>query len=357
MRLLPLHTMRLPVGAALAAIAVLLCAFRVFPPGNTDVVGAAFLIVQALCLPLAVQYPRVAAAIYTVSFPASVVLGYSPGIMFFGALFLIVTLNSIGHHRFSATVACITAVFGFYSADEQRFIVDSTALLIFIFLAISAFSTGWWIWRVRKQRIDDNIKADLRRKEITSLLHDTVAADLTSLIVKLEKLAITTPERSDELTRAAQTARSAVTNTRALLGELNAPESERGATASVPLSTTINGMIETLEAHGFEVDSHVRLNPAVNSSLINLALERTLKEATTNIVKYATPASVVTLRADANREEIDILISNAHRRQRSSVGSSKLGLQTMHSNLEAVSGTLTIENDSQNWHLKLNVPL
>ena len=357
MRLLPLHTMRLPVGAALMTIAVLLCAFRLLPFGNTDAVGVALFIVQAACLPLAVQYPRGSAALYSLSFAVAIVLGYSPGIMLFAVLFLIVTITSVGRHGAAIALTLVVTILGFYSADEQRFIVDSTALLIFFFLAISALSTGWWIWRVRKQRVEDNIKADLRRREITSLLHDTVAADLTSLIVKLEKLAITTPERSDELTHAAQTARSAVTHTRALLGELNAPESERGSTASVPLSTTLNRIIDELQSHGFRVDSTVRLNPPVSSSLINLALERTLKEATTNIIKYATPASEVTLNAHADRDDIDITIGNVHRRQRSSAGSSKLGLQTMQSNLEAISGTLTIENDPQRWILRLNIPL
>lgn len=103
--------------------------------------------------------------------------------------------------------------------------------------------------------------------------------------MQAEKLAITTPQRTDGLQELAGTARNALDRTRQLLSTLN---THPISTPAVSLPIILNNTAQQLRDHGFTVTMTANLPNHINNSINNAALERVLKEAATNIIKHAT---------------------------------------------------------------------
>lgn len=193
----------------------------------------------------------------------------------------------------------------------------------------------------------------IRRQQLTSLLHDTIAADLTSVIVQLEKLAITTPERNAELKNVARTSRDALDKTRQLLTTLNT-QPNSGSTPSLP--TTLEAMVQRLRDHGFTVTTTTDLTTPVTMTLHNTALERVLSETVTNIIKHATPQSLVTVSASSDDQGVTLTITNAYTPKKRTSESPRLGLASMSNTLYTVGGALKTRSNNKEWVTTTHIP-
>lgn len=313
----------------------------------------ALIIVQALSLIAAPNHPHISITAYIVAFITALLAGHSTGLEIFLGVFLITIIASIGHHLLAALIIVTITLGGFYSPTETQIKLDLVALVIFLTIAILAYLFGFWVHRNHQHHQRAQHLQQDRRRQLTSLLHDTIAADLTSVIVQLEKLAITASDHQDELSSTAGTARNALNRTRQLLATLNAQPDTR-PTPSLP--STLNQLKKRLSDHGFTVESTTELATPVTKTLHNTALERVLSETVTNIIKHATPQSLVTISTTSNDHGVTIAITNACTPTKKPSASTYLGLTSMSNTLHTVGGTLKTHDTNNKWATIAHIP-
>lgn len=345
---------RLPTTVILATLALIFSSASILNEYLITPLITVLIITQALSLIVAPRYPRISTGIYITAFLGALLAGHSTGVELFLGVFLITAITATGHHLLTLLVAVTITLGGFYSPDKAHFAFESIALMIFCTIATLAYLLGLWIHRNHQQRLNTQRAQQARRQQLTSLLHDTIAADLTSIIAQVEKLAITTPQRHDELKDIARTARNALDRTRQLLTTLNT-HPNTAPTTSLPI--TLDTTTKRLRDHGFTVTTTTRLTTPVTMTLPNTALERVLSETATNIIKHATPHSAVAIDTTSDDEGVTITVTN-HRIpvQAKPTGSIHLGLTSMSQTLHTLGGTLITRSDEQEWITIVHLP-
>ncbi|WP_293773514.1 histidine kinase [uncultured Corynebacterium sp.] len=345
---------RIPTTALIAALAFIFSSVGMLYERPTTPLVTALILAQAFSLILASSRPRISTTIYLMSFAAALLAGRSAGIELLLGVFLVAIVASVGHRLLSVAIIPIITLGGFYSPIEAHVQFDFVALIIFLTITALAYFLGFWVYRNYQQHQHAQHLYQTRRQQLASLLHDTIAADLTSVIMRLEKLAIVESENQEELKSIASTARSALDGIRQLLETLNA---RPGVSRTLSLPGTLDILTKRLRGHGFTVISTMDLSTPVTRQLHNIALERMLSEAVTNIIKYAAPHSVVNIDAKSNEQGVTLTISNARamRREKSS-DSMHLGLSSMLDNLHAVGGALKTRNTEGGWVITAHIP-
>ncbi|MGM1323635.1 sensor histidine kinase [Corynebacterium macclintockiae] len=341
-------TQRLPTTAILASLALIFSGASLFNEDSpTPLITTVLIVSQALSLILAPVTPRIIAGIYITTFLAALLTGHSAGLELFLGIFFITTITATGHHLLALLIAVTITFGGFYSPNKANFTFELIALMVFCTIITLAYLLGLWIHRNQQQHLDTKRAQLARRQQLTSLLHDTIAADLTSVIAQVEKLAITTPQHRDELRSVARTARNALDQTRQLLTALNT-SSNAEPTTSLPI--TLDTTTKRLRDHGFTVTTTTQLATPMTMPLPNTALERVLSETATNIIKHATPGSAVVIDATSDDEGVTITVTNQHTPARASrTDSTHLGLTSLSHTLHALSGALTTHSSDQEW--------
>lgn len=348
-------SLRVFTASFLLLFCVIFWAARVFilsavTPGT----GVIFLVVS-LCLPLSVYAPKTAASIFTALFTFISFTDRNPEILVFTALALIASITALGHKKLSLVIGFFITALGFYSTDHQAFIIEPPAAIVFLILIISAYGIGWAIQYLKTEKQKNQVKLLFKNREIKRWLHDDIAADLTSLIVKLEGLAITTPQRATELKFCASTARKSIFETRRVLRQLNISNSTSPYENTIGTSTFLQMTNSKLQAHGFCVamKTDIELVPPV--AFIDLVIQRCISEATTNIIKYAIPYSEVKIEAKINKKSIYIKLSNTHEQKIHLDNSDGYGLKSMASQMATISGVVHIEQTATQWATTLEV--
>ena len=345
---------RLPTTMILATLALIFSGVSIFDENPRTPLITALIIIQALSLIVVPRHPRISTGIYITAFVGALLAGHSTGVELFLGIFLITAITASGNHLLAVLVAVTITLGGFYSPDKARFTFELTALIVFGTIAVLSYLLGLWIHRNYQQHLKTQRAQQTRRQQLTSLLHDTIAADLTSVIAQAEKLAITTPQRHDELKSVARTARNALDRTRKLLTTLNTHPSTE-PTASLPI--TLDAITKRLRVHGFTVTTTTRMATPVTMTLSNNALERVLNETATNIIKHATPRSAVVIDTNSDDEGVTITISNEYcPTHYTPTGSTHLGLTSMSHTLHAVGGALSTHSNDQEWVTVVHIP-
>ena len=331
---------RFPTTLALPALALIFSGTSIISGTNITPLITTLIILQALSLITSPNHPRTSAATFTASFIGALLAGHSTGLELFLGIFLITTITAFGDHLLAVLIAATITFGGFYSPANSRVEFDIGAAIIFLTIITLAYLLGFWIQQTRQ-------------KQLTSLLHDTIAADLTSVIVQLEKLAITTPERNAELKNTARTAREALDKTRQLLTTLNT-QPETHPAPSLP--TTLEAMTQRLHDHSFTVTTTTELSTPVTNTLHNTALERVLSEIVTNIIKHATPQSHVIISATSNDQGVTLTFTNARTPTKKTSASTHLGLTSMSNTLHTVGGELRTYSANKEWVTTAHIP-
>lgn len=349
-----MNVQRFPTTLALAALALIFSSISIIADAKVTPLITALIIIQALSLITSPSHPCPSAAAFIISFAVALLVGHSTGIEIFLGVFLITAITATGHFILSTLIAVSITLGGFYSPLKSRIEFDPVALIIFLTIITLAYLLGFWIQHNYQQRLASQCAQQDQRKQLTRLLHDTIAADLTSLIVQLEKLAITTPERHTELKNTACKARDSLNNVRQLLTALNT-QSDTSPTPNLP--TTLEELTQRLRDHDFTVTTTVDLTTPVTTTLHNIALERVANEAITNIIKHGTARSAVTIDATSDDQGVTFTATNLHTftKQKDSA-SDQFGLTGMLNTLHAVKGTLTTCSDNEKWILTAHIP-
>lgn len=334
----------------------MLWGLRVLFVAPVDVPTGAMFFVLAMTLPLSAIMPTAAATLNLLLLTVSSFLGEVPNILVLSSIFIVVVIVVQRHFGTAAVFATLTTVLGFYSHEEREFNFDVSALLLFTIMMVTAFAAGRWIdvWQTReKQR---KLQEKQRQEELTNLLHDTVAAGLTSLIVRLEALAISTPEKRLAIEQCAATARKSMLDTQYLISELNTALGGAPPFNIYSPAELVEQAISVLRAHGYQVEADNQLDAVRVCDSITKALNQTLSEATANIIKYATPTSRVTIRAKATENEMVILLANTFSSGTQQSRSSRLGLRSMKRTIGALGGEVEIKQSAPHWSVCLTIP-
>ncbi|MDU0479451.1 histidine kinase [Staphylococcus chromogenes] len=196
----------------------------------------------------------------------------------------------------------------------------------------------------------------MRKVELARQLHDTVASDLTAVIVKLEGMAIKVPECADDLRVCVQSARQAMFGTRQLLQNLTA-QRELGQVKKAKLDNILLATIARLAGQGFNVKGRFETSGLELPESTVEVLSQSLQEAVTNILKYADLNSEVELHVCVESRRLVVSVTNAPAVGARCDYSEGRGLENMATTLARVSGYLQIRQSPGCWMVMLSVPL
>ncbi len=345
---------RFPTTLVLTAIAIVFSGASIISDKTMPPAVSALIIVQAMSLIASPNHPHKGTALYIAAFLGAIILGHSTGLELFLGVFLITTITATGHSLLTALVIATITLGGFYTPATSGFTFELGAMTIFFTIIILSYLVGFWIHRNHRQHLATVRAQQEQRTHLSSLLHDTIAADLTSVIVRLEKLAIHSPEHRNELRGSAQTARDALKTTRKLLDTLNA---NLDSYPAPPLPMTLESTSQRLRDHGFHVTTETDLAIPVTMRVQESAVERVLKEAATNIIKHAVPESHVKISAVSHDHRVTITMTNSYTPAKRHPTATQRGLTNMSNTLQAVGGELSTQVSSNKWVTNIHVPL
>ncbi|MEJ5929198.1 histidine kinase [Corynebacterium sp. H128] len=349
------QSVRFALVTALCVLMLFLWSLSVFVVSPTEAPTRFLYLALVLCVPFAAFSPRTATWFYLLLFTFTIFSDLNPGILTLTAIVLLAILVAQHKHVTGFIFAALIVLLGFYSPEHHRLEGDPESFIVFTAMLVFASVIGWWIDRSRRQQRRREETSNLRRRELAALLHDTVAADLTSLTVRLEALAITTPDKASQLQTCAQLARKTMADTRTLLQELNEPIDQTTSRPVPALNETLHEVTELLRSHNFNVQTTTELTSFPSQEHINRALHQCLHEIATNAIKYAAPSSTILFTAFIDNERIEITMTNEYSPNHNIKNSSKLGLESIRKRLAAINGVMTIQQTSKQWKIALAI--
>lgn len=205
-------------------------------------------------------------------------------------------------------------------------------------------------------------ESQLLRSEMARDLHDTVAASMTRIVMRVEaaKLRGDLPDSvMDDLEYILETGRQGSYDLRALLIALR--DSDQ-TVASTPLwnidslQQVVQERGAELEAAGFAVEMAVDVDDERLPASIRNTMGKVVVEATSNILKYAKPASTVTILLEQEDAHIEALFLNRVGSRRSRT-ERHLGLVGIRERLTALGGDLENHQAGNTWVLSARLPL
>nr|WP_256472853.1 histidine kinase [Corynebacterium lipophilum] len=205
---------------------------------------------------------------------------------------------------------------------------------------------------------DNDIRA--RRTSLARALHDSVAASLTSVVMRAETLSLQqgfAAEIQVELAAIAEQARDSMKEVRGLLRILSSDSSSCSSDLEPSAADQFHQIVSFLKAHGFTVETRgsfraLSLNP--NGLVV---LREVLKEVATNIIKYANPGSTVTLTVEDHDGYVTIsFINTVGSRKPASDLTTGLGLPAISQLAEGIGGDMRTVSSSTRWNTELRIP-
>ncbi|WPF66119.1 sensor histidine kinase [Corynebacterium sp. 22KM0430] len=337
-------------------------------PWEVNAESALWAAILTTSVALIVRYPLLGTLTFVLMFTLTI---------FFAHLFLpsnvflcAVVMGLVGYHgklRLVLFTGVAVGILGLIDRNSKTIEADFSAILIWEgFMAVTAFA-GWTLGRKVRQKIElaeqwrDEYRK--RREELASTLHDSVAASLTSIVMRSEVLAMQEKEGSTlhgELSGIAEDARITMSQVRSLLSLLNAPQDRQEKPSAPTLVETVKEITAKMRNHNLSVTV---VDESEDVQITNPTLEilhKVLLEGATNAIKYATPGSEVLLHLEGSDGGLHIRMSNQiagekERRGRlsSSVLSSGLGMRMIRRSVASMGGKLFTHSDGKTWTLSI----
>lgn len=253
-----------------------------------------------------------------------------------GALSLQASLNGVAGQL---TVALIGTLIGVNVGGRKRYVE-----------AIIARSRQLLLERDQQGQI----AAASERARIAREMHDIVSHSLT-VVVALSEGAAATDDRErarDASTAAAATARSALTEMRAMLGVLRDGDSDAPLAPSEPVSP--QRTVDAAQRAGYPVTlttaGSLEVSPAVR-----FAIGRIVQEGMTNAMRHASAAQRISVRVEHSAESVIVDIENDGVSGRP--GTSGFGIRGLQERAVHVGGTLRSGPAGENsWVLHAELP-
>lgn len=355
-------------ATALAVSAVALVALLVHQGGLTEnrvapAVHAAIILVavSALCAPLP--------AVITTGILLQIVAVHpelrSP-VVIFGMLSVVVAVAMVRHPLVSGVCAlCLwyLALTGIAAGDFIPEDLESAAILGALFVAAWAGAIVLRESIISRHHDSERFKHQIEeeREKTVKALHGSVAASLTSVVLRSESMAMTATDSSrEESLLIAEDARRAMREVRELIRFMRADAGSdfENSAAREPytLYENLTTTMGTLRSHGFTV-----IDSGVNEeslSRIQLAHGYTVfRELKTNILKYGDRDKPVILAAVSDDDALTVAIQNSIADATPDVHmTTEIGLRDASSLVHSDGGTLTFNTDGATWRCELTFP-
>lgn len=350
----------------IAGIAILFLNIVVQP---TAFFGAAALLTTVLniaCLVGVTRFPLLAWFVYLELFLltsfSSVV--YVPSFVFIAPLMVIAVISQ-GNVVAGIVGSIILWYAGSINPTASIFLpTDLMAATVWaIFLALSVM-VGWILNRniIQRRKLIGQWEADVenRRQELGQALHDSVAASLTSVIMRLEAAQLQrslSVETKAELLGIAEQARESMREVRNLLKVLSKGSSPQSSDLAPRIAVQLEKLAERFKEHGFTVSMTCHHLFLYISAEQRVTIRAVLSEVATNIIKYAEPGSTVGISLAHQHGYATISIANKVKdSQHDPLLSTGIGLTTASSLMEGIGGKITTVSGKADWSTELCIP-
>lgn len=192
-----------------------------------------------------------------------------------------------------------------------------TAVFLGVFL-FAAWATGYVLraFLLSRERQAERLKEELERERDRTVkaLHGSVAASLTSVVLRSEALAMVGDEKTAQAARLiADDARRSMQEVRQLIRFMRSesPEESTDSDSFAPptLNVTLQTFTEALRSHGYSV-TETGLNGTGLSTITLRHAPSAFREIETNVIKYADKNRPVIVAAVEDDTEIEIVVQN-----------------------------------------------
>lgn len=240
---------------------------------------------------------------------------------------------------------------------SKGFVPDSDPLNLSLPLVLYAVAIviGAALRKTRDQRLAAEQRAAEQREALMTALHDSVAATLTSVVMRSETLALTQtdPSAADSAEAIADDARRAMGEVRDLLRVMKNESVTQGVKS---LEEDLDTMVSFLSSHGFVCEPDIKLGKTGQLALPQ-KLSLVFSELAVNILKYAQPESRVSIEASSTSKNIDMRITSSIAAQQSrQFMTTSLGLGEIARRVRRVHGTFGSGKEADHWVTRLSLP-
>lgn len=368
-RTLPLSTSDTPwrIAAAVSSALVLAAvALLLFSGTGSDIgrpmvsLAVAFFACAAFVLPL-VSFLCMAVLLQLVAaFPD-----------FSGPFFVlgIIVMAAILAYRLPGWVSAACAVIFWYTAQTDFYrgiyVPEYAEPALFLGLLLTAaWVSGWALSLSARRRAaqasDFERRIEEERERTVTSLHGSVAASLTSVVLRSEALAMSAdPATSDAAQHIARDARRSMQEVRELIRFMR--DDEPPAQTAIPnppelLLDAALSFAENLREHGFSVID-TGLNPRTFGGFSLPPASAVFRELQTNLLKYADPTRPVIIAAVQEDGWLCLAIQNTiASRQRDAHMTTGIGLAEVAGLLEAHGGSFATSWEDDAWRYELRIP-
>lgn len=228
---------------------------------------------------------------------------------------------------------------------------------------LAAGAAGWALRRSAKRRQAESERLQRRieeeRERAVLALHGSVAASLTSVVLRSESLAMS---GDHQVAQAAQLiaadARRSMQEVRDLIRFMRGDDSPltQHPTPNGSVLDAFTALTEDLRGHGFTV-----VESGLSSEVLkNVQLEpvsQVCRELATNILKYGDPACPVIVAALRGDNGVTVAVQNTiAARQRDTHMTTGIGLRETRDLVASHGGTLTWNTEGGTWRYELTLP-
>lgn len=202
---------------------------------------------------------------------------------------------------------------------------------------------------------------DDQRQALMRALHDSVAATMTSVVLRAEALALDESidrRHGEELQLLAEEARSTMSEIRSLLDVMKSGELATPAMTDSTVRVQLRRLTESLESHGLVCHTTFELNSIDERTKFPHGFTTVLNELGANILKYAAPATVVRVTAMVARPSLVVELTNdISERQSASHMSTDLGLTDLEARITEFGGRYSGGVEVGKWHTRIVLPV
>lgn len=228
---------------------------------------------------------------------------------------------------------------------------------------LAAGAAGWALRRSAKRRQAESERLQRRieeeRERAVLALHGSVAASLTSVVLRSESLAMS---GDHQVAQAAQLiaadARRSMREVRDLIRFMRGDESHMAPNPAPDVSVldAFTSLADDIRGHGFTVvESGLSSEVLKNAQLEPVS--RVCRELATNILKYGDPACPVIVAALRGESGVTVAVQNSiAARQRDTHMTTGIGLREARDLVASHGGTLTWNTEGGTWRYELTLP-
>ena len=240
---------------------------------------------------------------------------------------------------------------------------DPVTAALFGILMLAAGAAGWALRHSAQRREAESERLQQRieeeRERAVLALHGSVAASLTSVVLRSEALAMSGDQQVAQAAQLiASDSRRSMQEVRDLIRFMRGDDSAQTQESHPDVSVldAFTSLAEDLRGHGFTV-----VESGLSSEVLrNAELEpvsQVCRELATNILKYGDPACPVIVAALRGDNGVAVAVQNTiAARQRDTHMTTGIGLRETRDLVAAHGGTLTWNTEGGTWRYELTLP-